>query len=293
LVRFLFSIVLAALSIALTEPSIAADVVPQVPNDDIFGFTTPTDIGKAGDTNFANENDGRLGKRGGRYDALDSKLEFSRTLSGDWWIAGSLFAAHNHAQNVPGLINVDGFAFDGLSFEIEHRILSRSPNNPFAASISIEPRWGRIDPVSGRLSNSLGAAFKLFVDAVVLPDKLFWAGNLIWTPQTAQVPANRDRWMGTSATLASTALTFQISNQLFAGAEARYLSAYDGVLPTHNLGNAFYLGPTVLWRVTDKISFNTTLQPQIFGRSKMNPGQNLDLDNFERAQFRAKLAVTF
>jgi hypothetical protein len=292
-VRFLFSIVTVALSVALTEPSIAADSVPQVPNDDVFGFTTPTDIGKAGDTNFANENDGRLGKRGGRYDALDSKLEFSRTLSGDWWIAGSLFSAYNRAQNVPGLIDVDNFAFDGLSFEIEHRILSRSINNPFAASISVQPRWGRIDSVSGRLSNSAGAAFKLFVDAVVLPDKLFWAGNLIWAPQSAQDPDNRNHWMGSSTTLASTALTYQISNQLFAGVEGRYMSAYDGAWPTHNLGNAFYLGPTVLWRVTDKISLNTTLQPQVFGRSKLNSGQNLDLDNFERAQFRAKLAITF
>jgi hypothetical protein len=292
-VRFLFSVAIAVLSAALTQPSIAAEPVPQVPNDDIFGFTTPTDIGNAGDTNFANENDGRFGKRGGRYDAVDSKLEFSRTLPGDWWIAGSFFSAYNHAQDVSGLMNVENFSFDGLSFEIEHRILSRSVNNPLAASISVEPRWGRIDPASGLVANSFGAAFKLFVDAVILPDKLFWAANLIWTPQTAQDPTNRDHWTASSGTLASTALTYQISNRLFAGAEARYLSEYDGAWPTHNLGNAFYLGPTLLWRITDKISFNTTFQPQIFGQSKLTPGQNLDLDNFERAQFRAKLAVTF
>ncbi len=71
------------------------------------------------------------------------------------------------------------------------------------------------------------------------------------------------------------------------------MSAYDGAWPTRNLGNAFYLGPTILWKVTDKISLNTTLQQQVFGRSKLTPGQSLDLDNFERAQFRAKLAVTF
>ena len=183
--RFLFSIVIVASSIALTEPAIADNTVPQVPNDDIFGFTSPTDIGNAGDTSFANENDGRSGKRTGRYRALDSKFEFSRTLPGDWWIAGSFFSAYNRAQNIPDLMNVDHLAFDGLSFEIERRILARSVNNPFAASVSVEPRWGRIDPVSGRLSNSFGAAFKLFVDAVVLPDKLFWAANLIWAPQNA------------------------------------------------------------------------------------------------------------
>jgi hypothetical protein len=39
--------------------------VPEVPGDDIFGFTDPTDVGHPGDTTFANENDGRWGKRSG------------------------------------------------------------------------------------------------------------------------------------------------------------------------------------------------------------------------------------
>ena len=37
--------------------------VLQVPGDDIFGFTSPTDVGKLGDSGFVNENDGRFGKR--------------------------------------------------------------------------------------------------------------------------------------------------------------------------------------------------------------------------------------
>ena len=54
-----------------------------------------------------------------------------------------------------------------------------------------------------------------------------------------------------------------------------------------------YVGPTLLWKVTDKVAFNTTFQPQIAGRSTSNPGLRLDLDNFERVQFRAKLNIAF
>jgi hypothetical protein len=267
--------------------------VAEVPSEDIFGFTSPTDVGNPGDTGFANENDGRLGKRSGIYRALNTKYEFGKTLPGDWWIASSIFGAYNHASNVPNLNDINRVAFDGLSFEIEHRILKRSIGNPFAISLSIEPRWGRIDGVSGETSNSFGAAFKLFIDAVVIPDKLFWATNLQWTPLTAQDPMNRGRWMDSSSTLASMALAYQLSMKFFVGVETHYHSSFGNVWPSQNLGNALYIGPTLLWRVTDKVSFNTTYQPQVWGHASGSPDRNLDLDNFERAQFRAKLAVAF
>ena len=104
--RLLFLIIIAAASVGLSQPSFAASAIPQVPSEDIFGFTSPTDIGNAGDTSFANEHDGRLGKRAGRYQALDSKIEFSRTLPGDWWIAGSFFSAYNRVRE--GNLALDG-----------------------------------------------------------------------------------------------------------------------------------------------------------------------------------------
>ncbi len=269
------------------------DHLPQVPSDDIFGFTSPTDVGKPGDSGFANENDGRFGKRQGRYEALNTKYEFDRTVADDWWVAGSLFGAYYHASDVPGLSDVNHLKFDGLSFEFEHRILDRSGSNPFAVSTSIEPRWVRIDNVTGLPSNGFGAGLKLFVDAVVLPEKLYWAANLIWWPQREQDPNNRSQWLNSSMTQVSTALTYQISEQIFVGAEVRYLSAFDTAFPDHDIGNALYVGPTMLWKINAKVAFNATFQPQVTGRSIVNPDLNLDLDNFERAQFRAKLAIGF
>jgi hypothetical protein len=265
----------------------------QVPGDDIFGFTSPTDVGKPGDTGFANENDGRFGKRQGTYGALNTKYEFSRTVADGWWMAGSLFGALYHVHNVTGLVDVSHVDFDGLSFEVEHRIVERSSGQPFAVSISVEPRWGRFDNIAGLPSNSYWAALKLFVDAPILPNKLYWAANLIWAPQDAQDPNDTSHWLGSSTTMLSTALTYQISAQLFVGAEMRYLSAFNSVWLNNNVGNALYAGPTVLWKINEKITLNTTFQPQLSGRSTTNPGFNLDLDNFERAQFRAKLAVNF
>jgi len=267
--------------------------VLQVPGDDIFGFTSPTDVGKPGDSGFANENDGRFGKRQGTYGVLNTKYEFSRTVGDGWWMAGSLFGAFYHAHDVTGLVDVNHLDFDGLSFEIEHRIVERSVGQPFAVSISVEPRWGRLDNVAGLSSNWYAAAFKLFVDAPILPDKLYWAANMIWAPQRGEDPNNPSQWLDTSTTLLSTALTYQISAQLFVGVEVRYLSAFNAAWLNDNIGNALYAGPTMLWKINEKVAFNTTFQPQIAGRSTTNPNLNLDLDNFERAQFRAKFAISF
>src|SRR5271169_237680 len=135
------------------EQSSADKKVWQVPGEDIFGFTSPTDVGKSGDSGFVNENDGRFGKRQGTYGALNTKYEFSRTVADSWWMAGSLFGAYYHSQDVIGLVDVNHVAFDGLSFEIEHLIVERSAGQPFAVSISVEPRWGRLDSVAGLPSN--------------------------------------------------------------------------------------------------------------------------------------------
>ena len=267
--------------------------VAQVPGDDIFGFTTPTDVGKPGESGFAIENDGRFGKRQGTYGALNTKYEFSHTVADGWWMAGSLFGAYYHAHDVTGLVDVNHLDFDGLSFEIEHRIVDRSAGQPFAVSISVEPRWGRLDFIAGLPSNSYTAVLKLFVDAPILPDKLYWAANTIWASQRAQDPNNPSQWLDSSATLLSTALTYQISAQLFAGVEVRYFSVFNGAWLNSNIGNALYAGPTMLWKINEKVAFNTTFQPQIAGHSTANPNLNLDLDNFERAQFRAKLSIGF
>jgi hypothetical protein len=284
----------AGLALTLAFVAVAFEVhagVPEVPGDDIFGFTTPTDLGNAGDTDFANENDGRVGKRGGAYRALNAKYELGHTFVADWWVGVSMFAAANYSRNVPDLADVNRVAFDGLSFELAHRIVKRTAGNPFAVTVSFEPRWGRVDGTSGLPSNALNVAFKLFVDAVVVPEKLFWGGNVNWTPQRSEDPNDRTRWVSSSSILVSSALAYQMSDKVFVGVEARYLGSFDAILPAHEVGHAFYVGPTLLWKVTDKVAFNTTLQPQVGGRSTASPGSQLDLDNFEKAQFRAKLSV--
>jgi hypothetical protein len=270
----------------------AADV-PGVPGDEIFGFTTPTDPGNKGDAQYFNENDGRVSKRDGSYRALNSKYALGYTFADNWWIGGAFFAAYNRTSNVTGLPDVSGLNFDGLSIELLHRILERSLGNPFAITLSVEPRWGRVDGVSGLSSNNVGSTFKFFIDAPVIAEKLYWAGNLQYTLTRADDPFTPGQSLRSSQLLISSALTWQLSPSLFAGAEARYFTVSDNYTLSHETDRALYVGPTMLWKATDKVAINVTYQPQVYGRSTASPGRSLDLDAFERAQFRAKLVVGF
>ncbi len=153
------------------------------------------------------------------------------------------------------------------------------------------PLYAFTDLSSGQKSDAYGAAFKLLVDAVVVPDKIFWAANVIWAPVRSQDIDDRSNWTTSSGGLLMTALTFQLSKSLFVGAEFMQFAAYNGSFFNERSGYAYYLGPTLLWKITDKIVFNTTWQPQIAGRSSDNPNLPYELDTFTRSQFRFKLAL--
>ncbi len=265
--------------------------IPQVPDDQIFGFTSPTGVGEVGEKGFATELDGRLTKRDGSYNGFNSKSELGYTFAKDWWIGGSFFGGWDRIKGVAGFRDVNIGGFDGLSFELQHVFITRSADNPFAAAFAIEPRWARFDPVAGLRSETINAAVKLLVDAIIVPDRIFWAANFNWVPQTAQNDDDRRFWISTSTSLISTALTFQLSKTLFVGAEARHLGQYDTGTMRQRLGYAIYVGPTLAWKLTDKIIFNATWQPQVSGRSSSHYNLRYDLDNFERTQFRAKISM--
>lgn len=267
--------------------------VPEVPGDDIFGFTSATDVGDKDDFGLANELTGFRGKRDGSYRWLSDKTELGYTVAENWWIGGSVFVSNHRIHGVTDMDDRDATAFEGLSFEIKSRVIERSKSNPFAVTLSIESyrSWIDVADGTGRRVDGYGAAFKIYTDAVIVPDRIFWAANAVWVPFRQQSLDDRNIWLEGSGASLSTALTFQPFKNLFVGAEVRQLSNYGGTFFDERVGYAYYLGPTLLWKITDKIAFNATWQPQIAGRSIDNPDLRLDLDNFDRAQFRFKLAV--
>jgi hypothetical protein len=68
--------------------------------------------------------------------------------------------------------------------------------------------------------------------------------------------------------------------------------AFEGAALEHKFGEALFAGPTMLVNLSNTVALNLAWTPQLWGQA-LNDSRKLDLDTFERHQFRAKLVVSF
>lgn len=264
-----------------------------MPGDDIFGFTSPTGLGEPGDTGIASESTGGWGKGRGRYQVLTTKTEFSRTFRADFWAAFNVFGTGVRIRDVPDLDPVKRADFDGLSVEAAYRVLERKPGNPFAVTLSFEPRWARLDLNPGTRVEAYFGELKLFADAPVVPGRLYWGLNLNWDPGFQRETQAGAKLQRLSTTNVSTALTVEWNEHLFTGVEVRSLGTYEGLFLNRKVGLGLFAGPTALVAFNEHVSLNVAWTPEIRGHSRQHPARDLDLDDFPRHPFRVKLAVVF
>jgi hypothetical protein len=95
-----------------------------------------------------------------------------------------------------------------------------------------------------------------------------------------------------SATNVSGALAYQATERVLVGVEARYLTIFSGAFMNEFAGHAVFAGPNLFLKLSDSAALNFAWTPQLAGRAKGVPA-SLDLDNFERHQFRLKFAASF
>ncbi len=302
--RGAFLSTIAALAFSATTSAHAADShaghshaghshaaeAPEMPGEDVFGFTSTTDVGKPGDKGLGVENDFASGTRYGSYRALTQKMEFSRTFADNWSYAASTFGAWSSLKNNPDYANRTAYGFDGFSVELRHRLLERTAANHFAVTLAVEPRWARIDTFSGLRSEAYSAEFKLQVDAPI-SDRWFWAMNGNFGTGRARDPLDRS-WSSASDSSLSTALAYAVEDEKFwVGAELRWQHAWDKAFFGTLGGQAVYLGPTIAYKPATNVTLSAVALPQIVGKARGVSGP-LDIDNFERANFRFKLAFS-
>lgn len=264
---------------------------PTVPGDDIFGFTSVTDVGNPGDRYVAFEWTQRLGRRIGSYAAGTLKTEFGYTIADNLLVMVSPFTSWFRIRDNPDFADISRTEFDGLSTEMSWRFLPRTDSG-IAATLSLEPRWARLDGASGLRADAFSAEFKLFVDMVLIPNTLYAGINFNYAPGTSRTREPEvGPWINSSGTNISAALAYQVNENLFMGAEARFLSAFDGAFLNRNTGNALFVGPNALIRFGERGALMLAWTPQVAGASRPSNGA-LDLENFERHQFRVRGTIS-
>ena len=187
-----------------------------------FGFTDPTNSGDPCTSEFVFDNITHAGKRDGRYVSSTGGAEISYTVMHNVAVAFGAYGTYARWSDVTVLQSAlaaigDGVAvnrldmlrFDGLSAELFMRVLERAPRQPFAATISIKPRWSAVDNTTGYPAQSYGSEFKLLTD-VVLTERLFAAANFSYGLAAQKFDISNAPWFYASIANASAALTTQV-----------------------------------------------------------------------------------
>ncbi len=278
-----------------------------MPGGDIFGFTSGADVGDPCIWTYSSENSFRSDRADGSYFVWNHKSELSYSFNDRFGMSVSLFKTYTNWSSVTAATNaapngetsVSGLGFDGISFEPFWGMIKRSSHQPFAFMISAEPRWSRIDGLTGLGATGYSVEVKLLGDVVITPD-LYAAVNTTYNLGTTTFDNAGSVGAEASQLLGSAALTYRAYHApsskfltaVYLGVEARYLRSYTGVGLNSFTGAAFFAGPTLALEFANDSMLNLVWTPQLAGGA-VTPTlpANRDLDNFDAHVFRIKYSI--
>jgi len=255
----------------------------------IFGnFTVGSSTGVEGERAFEPETQANFGKRSGHYGVGQTALEYEYTPSQYIQIEFGPTVSFYNIRGVSGLDDMNFGSLNGFEADVRTMLIDRNPS-PLAVTLSVEPEFHSRDETNGVKVVNYGLETKLEADAELIKNRLYFGTNLLFEPETTR--ADLGLWQNEITIGASAALAFQVVPNVVIGADLWYLRHYDGIGFTAFTGDAVYLGPTLYWKVTNKMLVSAAWQAQIAGR-EVGVGP-LDLTDFSRQRARLLLEFEF
>jgi hypothetical protein len=255
----------------------------------IFGnFTVGSSTGIEGERAFEPETEANFGKRNGHYGVGQTALEYEYTPSQYVQIEFGPTVSYYNIRGVSGLDDMNSGSLNGFEADLRTVLIDRNPS-PFAVTLSVEPEFHSRDETSGVKVVNYGLETKLEADAELIKNRLYFGTNFLIEPETTR--ADLGQWQREVTIGASAALAFQVVPNVVIGTDLWYLRHYDGIGFTAFTGDAVYLGPTLYWKITNKMLVSAAWQTQIAGR-EVGVG-TLDLTDFSRQRARLLLEFEF
>ena len=276
------------LALLLTWPCVAQS--KDLETTHLFGFTLGSDVNDVGETEGELETIGRFGKRSGAYAAVSTVAGIKAIPFKDFSIEPGIGVAYHNIAGVPGLDDRRQLAFESFGFETRYRLLDRE-HAPFGLTLGADPRWARIDDISGERIDSYGSGFLLIVDKELVANRLFAAFNLLYDLEATRSSLT-GLWEHQSSFGVTSALAVQVRPGVLIGAEARYLRSYDGLGLDSFTGQALFIGPTFYSKFSEKVWMGAAWNVQVAGKATAVAGR-LDLTNFERHQATLRFGYNF
>jgi hypothetical protein len=256
----------------------------------IFGsFTRGSSTGIEGERSIEPDTQANFGKRGGRYAATQTELELEYTPNQFVELEFGPTISYYNMRGVPGLDDRNTGSVNGVVATFRSLVIERNPS-PFAVTLSIEPEWRSLDETSGAAVSNYELEAKIEADAELIKNRLFFAFNLLYEPETASTNVMPAVWNNETTLGVSSALAFQIIRNVVIGGDVWYLRHYDGITFNSFTGDAVYLGPTFFWKIAPKVLVSASWEAQVAGH-ELGIASPFDLSDFSRQ--RARLLFEF
>jgi hypothetical protein len=278
----------AAAFCLLLLPSVRAE--EGIDTEHIYSFMIGTDVGERGEREFQSETTGRFSKAGGSYQGYGQELELEFVPITNFRVeVGTTLAAHN-IDSVPGFDDRTQLGWQGASLDLRYRFLDRD-TAPFGLTLAMETHGDTIDEITANCVRSVGTEVTLVVERDLIPHMAVATLNLSYQPEwTHFAGALAEEQEGTLGV--AFGVMAQLRPGFLLGGEARYFRKYDGISLDELSGQAFFVGPTAYFQLSETARITANWSVQAWGQTTGTNGA-LDLVNFERYQAKLVFGVNF
>jgi hypothetical protein len=281
----------ASLLLALAALPVAAEERDgSIDTEHMFGFLTGSDVGEVGDKEVESETNGRFGRRTGSYAALTQTGSLEYVPFENVRVTPSVSLDRHAVSGVADLPDVTRGAFQGVAVDLRYRVLDRERSG-VGLTLLAEPHWSHIDDISGERVNQYGADLAVLVDRELVPGRIVAAFNLLYQPDVTRSLVT-GAWSREGTLGIGGGVMARVAPNVFAGAELRYLRAYEGLSLDAFAGHALFVGPNVYYRMSERWRLTASWSVQVAGRAVETPGF-LDLTNFTRQEGRLSVGYEF
>ena len=261
-----------------------------IDTEHIYGFMIGSDVGDAGEREFQATTTGLFSKQAGTYQAYGQQLELEFVPVKNFRIeVGTTLSAYDIAA-VPGFVDRTLAGWQGAALDLRYRFLDRE-TALFGLTLALDTHGNRIDETTASREQNYGTEMTLALERDLIPGLAVATLNLGYQPEwthLAGVPtAEQD-----STLAVAFGIMAQVRPGFLLGGEARYFRKYEGIGLDELAGEAFFVGPTAYFQLSERARLTATWSIQAWGRPA-GTSATLDLANFERQQARLVFGINF
>ncbi len=261
-----------------------------IDTEHIYGFMIGSDVGDPGEREFQTTSTGRFSKQAGAYQALGQELELEFVPIKNLRIEIETTLAAYDIQSVPGLVDRTQAGWQGAALDLRYQFLDRE-TALFGLTLDFESHGNRIDETTASRVQNFGNELTVVLERDLIPRLAVATFNLGYQPEWthfAGLPTAEQELTLTAAF----GVMAQVRPDFLLGGEARYFRQYGGIGLNELAGEAFFVGPTAYFQLSDRARLTATWSFQAWGRPA-GTSATLDLVNFERQQARVVFGLNF